>query len=197
MTPLLSVLGLALAGFVSTSFDNFMILLGFLGDDEYPRRQVVGGYVASVGIMLVGAFALAQAVEMAPARFLGYLGLVPLSLGLVGLYRLVRFAGPTASAAQPTLGKGFLPVVLVMLANSGDSLSVFVSVFADTSDDLEVPVFLVIGVCALLYAMLARWLVTRSNLAGPLQRGARVVLPFLLIGIGAYILLNTGTDVTP
>ncbi len=197
MSDLLSVVGLALTGFVATSFDNFMILLGFLGDDEYPRRRVVTGYLTAVVVVVLAAFALAQAVELAPSGYLGYLGLVPLTLGLVGIYRLVRIAGPIAPAARPTRSKGYLPVLFVMLANSGDSLSVFVSVFADTSDAIEIPILVTVVVCALAYAALARWLVTRSAFAGILQRVARVVLPFLLVGIGAYILLNTGTDVVP
>ena len=89
---------------------------------------------------------------------------------------------------------GFLPVLLVMLANSGDSFSVYVSVFADTAERLEVPIVSVVVVCALLAAASARWLVTRSGLARPIQRIARIVLPFLLIAIGTYILIDTTTD---
>ena len=197
MTHLLSVVGLAGAAFVSTSLDNFAILLGFFGDDEYPRRQVVLGYVSAVVLVVIGAFVAAQAVELAPVRYLGLLGVVPLSLGAVGLVRLVRIAGPVAPAARPTRGKGFMPVLLVMVANSADSFAVYLSVFSDTSDAIEVPIFATVVVLALSTAALARWLVTRSAWAGTLQKIGRVVLPFLLMAIGAYILLNTGTDAAP
>ena len=195
MNELVAVVGLSSLTFVSTSFDNFTLLLGFFADDEYPRRQVVGGYLVAVVVVLLGAWTASAAVEQAPSTYLGYLGLIPLTLGLVGLYRLVRFAGPSVPAAEPTATKGFLPVLFVMLANSGDSLSVYVSVFADTAENLEVPILATAAALALAYASIARWLVTRSGLAGPIQRVARAVLPFLLIGIGAYILLDTGTDV--
>jgi cadmium resistance protein CadD (predicted permease) len=194
VTGFVSVVGLSAVTFVSTSFDNFMLLLGFFADDEYPRRQVVSGYLVAVVVVVLGAWAASAALEQAPASYLGYLGLIPLGLGLVGLYRLVRFAGPAVTAAEPTSTKGFIPVTLVMLANSGDSLSVYVSVFADTSEALEVPIVGTAAVFALVYAALARWLATRSGLAGPIQRAARVLLPFLLIAIGTYILLDTATD---
>ncbi len=194
MSHLLAVVGLAVVSFVSTSFDNFTLLLGFFADDEYPRRQVVGGYLVSVVLVVVAAYALANAVELAPDRYLGLLGVVPLALGVQGAVRLIRHAGPTAPAARQTRGKGFFPVLLVMAANSGDALSVFVSVFADTADRLEIPVLVTTAVMALLYAALARWLVTRSGVAAQIQRVSRVALPFLLIAIGLYILLNTGTD---
>lgn len=196
MSQLLAVAGLAIASFVSTSLDNFTLLLGFFADDEYPRRQVAGGYVVSVVVVLLLAWGASTAVEMVPAGYLGYLGVVPLGLGLVGLYRLLRHAGPVA-VAQPQRGKGFFPVLLIMLANSGDSFSVYVSVFADTAERLELPILAAVVMCALLAAAAARWLVTRSSLGQPIQRIARLVLPFLLIAIGAYILLDTGTDALP
>lgn len=195
MTAVLGVVGLAAVSFVSTSLDNFTILLGFLADDEYPRRQVHAGYLSSVVGVVALAYLAAQAVELMPARLLGYLGLVPLSMGLLGVYRLIRSGGPAAVEATATRGKGFLAVALMMLANSGDSLGVFVSVFADTADGLEIPVVLTFCACGLAYAAVARWLVTRSRLAPPVQRASRVVLPFLLIAVGTYILMNTGTDV--
>ena len=195
MTEWVAVVGLSALTFVSTSFDNFMLLLGFFADDEYPRRQVVGGYLVAVVVVVLGAWTASAALEQVPSQYLGYLGIVPVTLGLVGLYRLVRFAGPAVPTAEPTATKGFIPVMLVMLANSGDSLSVYVSVFADTAENLEVPIVAAAAGLALIYAALARWLVTRSGLAGPIQRAARVLLPFLLIGIGVYILLDTGTDV--
>ncbi len=196
MSQLSAVTGLAVASFVSTSLDNFTLLLGFFADDEYPKRQVAGGYALSVVLVLLLAWGASAAVEMVPPGYLGYLGVVPLGLGLVGLYRLLRHAGP-AAVAQPQRGKGFFPVLLVMLANSGDSFSVYVSVFADTAERLEIPILTVVVTCALLAAAAARWLVTRSSLGQPIQRIARLVLPFLLIAIGAYILIDTGTDALP
>jgi len=195
VSPLLAAVGLALATFVSTSFDNFTLLLGFFADDEYPRRQVVGGYLVSVVTVVLLAWAGSAAVEMAPTSYLGYLGLIPLGLGVVGLFRMVK--GAEKAVARPSAVKGFTPVFLVMLANSGDSLAVFVSVFGDTAESLEIPMLLTAAFAAIVYASLARWLVTRSAIGAHIQRGARVVLPFLLIAIGSYILMNTGTDVVP
>jgi cadmium resistance protein CadD (predicted permease) len=195
VNELLSVIGLAVATFVATSFDNFTLLLGFYADDEYPRRQVAAGYLGSALLVVLAAWTASAAAELAPASFLGLLGLIPLSLGVVGLYRLIREAGSETVSTRSSPSKGFLPVLLVMLANSGDSLSVLVSVFADTAESLEIPVVLTVAACALVYSALARWLVTRSGIGLRIQRVAPVVLPFLLIAIGIYILLDTGTDV--
>ena len=196
MSPILTVAGLAAASFVSTSLDNFTLLLGFYGDGRYARGRVLVGYLAStVGVVFL-AHLVATAVETAPSHLLGYLGVIPLGLGLVGVFRLVR-PGAGVEESPDVEARGFLAVLAVMLANSGDTLAVFVSLLADTAEGLEVWVLLTATLMAAAYALVARRLVERSGAAALLRRYTRVLLPFLLIWIGVHILGNTATDVVP
>ncbi len=190
----IAVVGLTLGSFVATSFDNFTLLLGFFSDPRYSRRRVLLGYVASTLGMVVLAYALSTAVELAPTRVLGLLGIIPLAFGLQGLYRLWR-PRPAEGADGDVVGEtGFVAVLLVMLANSGDTFGVFVSLFADTAEGLELWILTSAVAMAAAYAVLARWLVSHAGAARTIQRIARVVLPFLLIAIGLYILADTRTD---
>lgn len=197
MLAILAVIGVAAASFVSTSFDNFTLLVGFYADGRYARTKVLFGYAASTLGMVFLAHGAATAVEVAPAAFLSYLGLVPLGLGLVGVVRLFRGGSTDTGSSTESAPRGFLAVLGVMLANSGDTLVVFVSVFADTAEGLERWVVGTAVAIAIGYAVLAQWLVERSRAADRLQRYTRVILPFLLVGIGAYILANTPTDGVP
>jgi cadmium resistance protein CadD (predicted permease) len=196
MLPILVVVGVTAASFVSTSFDNFLLLLGFYADGRYAKGRVLLGYVgSSLGIVLL-AHGAATVAETAPAHLLGYLGLIPLTLGLVGLVRLA--SGTTGEAEAPeVVARGILPVSGIMLANSGDTLAVFTSLFADTAEGLEIWVLATTVASAAAYAVLARWLVARAGVVRGLKRYSRVALPFLLVGIGVYILANTGTDAIP
>ncbi len=196
MLAILAVMGLTVAGFISTSFDNFTLLLGFYADGRYAKGKVLFGYAASTLGMVFLAYGASAAVEAAPVRFLGILGLIPLALGIVGLVRLLRGV-PNEEIRQGSRPRGFLAVLGVMLANSGDTLAVFISVFADTAEGLEKWVVATAVGIALAYALLAQRLVERSGAADRLQRYTRVILPFLLLGMGAYILANTGTDGIP
>ena len=196
MVEILTVVGLSAASFVSTSLDNFTLLLGFYGDERYARGRVLFGYLASTAGMVLLAHAVAAAVETAPSHLLGYLGVIPLGLGLIGVYRLLR-PGPSSERPPRVEARGFLAVLAVMMANSGDTLAVFVSLFADTAEGLEVWVLLTAAGMAAAYALVARRLVERSAAADLLRRYTRVLLPFLLIGIGVHILSNTPTDVMP
>lgn len=192
------VVGLAGASFISTSFDNFTLLLAFLSNETYRHRAVMTGYVASSLVMVMLAFGAAEAVEFAPAGYVRYLGLVPLTLGLVGVYRLIR--PPTADTGHPTVsrrGGGFVPVLIVMLANSADTFSVFVSLLADTREGLEVYALLTVPVLALLWSAFAVWLLGKERIARRVRRVASFVLPFVLVLIGWYIFSNSPTDLIP
>ena len=46
-----------------------MILLGFMGDDEYPRRQVVAGYLTAVVAVLLVAPSFLNAQTPVPTAF--------------------------------------------------------------------------------------------------------------------------------
>jgi cadmium resistance protein CadD (predicted permease) len=198
MVDALMVGGLAAATFISTSFDNFTLLLGFLSNEAYRRRAVVVGYVVSSVVMVLLAFAAAEAVEFAPARYVRFLGLVPFALGLVGVYRLARPAATDAQreSAGP-VGGGFVPVLVVMLANSADTFSVFVSLLADTREGLEIYAVLSVPLLALFWAGFAIWLLGKERIARTVQRMAKVVLPFVLVFIGWYIFSNSPTDLVP
>jgi len=195
MLERIAVVALTLGSFVATSFDNFTLLLGFFSDPRYARRRVLLGYVASTLGMVVLAYALSTAVELAPARLLGLLGIVPLAFGLQGLYRLWRPSIASGRTEDDEAGEtGFVAVLLVMLANSGDTFGVFVSLFADTAEGLELWILISAVAMAATYAVLARWLVSHEGAAETIQQVARVLLPFLLIAIGLYILADTRTD---
>jgi cadmium resistance protein CadD (predicted permease) len=190
--------GLAAATFASTSFDNFTLLLGFLSKDGFRHRGVVLGYVASSVVMVLLAFLAAEAVEFAPARHIRFLGVVPLMLGFWGIYRLVRpVAGEDVSSAQGRGAGGFVAVFGVMLANSADTFTVFLSLLADTAEGLEIYALLTVPVMAFVWSGLALWLLGRQRIAAMVQRAATVILPFVLVLIGGYILMDSPTDLVP
>lgn len=196
MLEILAVVGLTAASFVSTSLDNFILLLGFYADERYARGRVLLGYTASTVGMVLLAHGAAAAAETAPSHLLGTLGLIPMGLGVWGLFRLVRPASLEA-AGEEAPPRGFLAVLGVMLANSGDSLAVLVSVFADTAESLEIWVIATAVAMTLGYGIVARWFAGIPGVAARMRRYSRVVLPFLLIAIGAYILANSPTDAVP
>jgi cadmium resistance protein CadD (predicted permease) len=137
----------------------------------------------------------AFAANFAPQRWVGYLGLVPIALGVHELYRLYapnsrEPTGPEPNAPPiPALG-----VAGVMLANSADSLSALVPLFAETRDALLPLIALVVLAASAIGCWLARWISSHERLGPLIRRMAPRLVPFVLIGVGLYVLSDTGTD---
>jgi len=193
---LLAVIAITAATFVATSFDNLVLLVGFLSDPEYRRESVAVGYVASATIVTGLAWGLSEVADEIPAQFLGFLGLIPIAIGLWELVRLMR-RREAVDGSRPgnVAAKGILSVGSVMMASSGDTFAVLLALLADTANAYTIPMLATVALSALALYGFAVWLRSHPLLERPLSRIARYVLPFLLIGIGLYILANSGTDV--
>lgn len=187
------IVGLAAATFVSTSIDNLLLLVGFFASRGFRARSVVLGYVGSVIAVLGVGFAASYAADFAPNRYAGYLGLVPIAMGLTQLYQVVR-RGNAPDAPRRPEAQGALSVGLVMLANSGDSLGAFVALFAETREPFTFVIVCFVAALSLAWIGLARWITGHTAVQQFLQRWGRYLLPFILIAVGAYILADTRTD---
>jgi cadmium resistance protein CadD (predicted permease) len=196
MNDLLAIVGLTAATFAATNLDNLGMLIALFSDRAFRSRDILLGYVAAAVIVAGVAYTAAKGVELLPVGYLGLLGLIPIWLGITRLRGLFR-TRPGPDEAATRVRAGAVPVALMMLAQSADSFGVYVSVFADTRDDLEILILLTVGACVVLWCVAARWLARKSALALPLERWSRIVVPILLIVVGVYILLDTGTDMGP
>jgi len=191
--PVLIIVALTAITFVATNLDNLGLLVILIAEESYSAREVAWGYLLSALIVFAAAWLVAEAVELTPERHLGYLGFVPIGLGLYRAWELTR-GQPTDTSIRAS-SAGMIAVTLLMLAQSADTLAVYVSLFADTSENLEMAMLITFSACAVGWVVLARWLAGHRLIAEPLERWGRYLLPVLLIIIGVLILLDTPTDV--
>ncbi len=82
-----------------------------------------------------------------------------------------------------------------MVANGGDTAAVFLSMFLESQDRLGLEIFAVGMAFAIAWGGLAVWLSGHPATSRWLLPVAQRILPFLLIAVGVYILLDTGTDI--
>ena len=195
MTELLTVVAITAVAFAATSLDNLGLLIGLYADETFRPRDVLAGYMTAAVAVTAAAYGVSTGVELARPQYMGYLGFVPIALGLYRAVDLLRSSPSGSTSSLQRVRRGVAPVLLLMLVQSGDSFAVFVAVFADTQEHLEIPILLTVAACVALICAFAYWLARHSALAGVLQRGMRWVLPVLLIAIGIFILADTPTDV--
>jgi cadmium resistance protein CadD (predicted permease) len=194
MSEVIVIAGVALAAFVSTSADNLVLLASLVGRARAQQRRVILGYVTAVAVVAVTGLAVARAADVVDPRWLGYLGVVPL---LMGVYRLFGLRTPSASTtgAVPTVpAVGYLAAFVLMISNSSDTLGVVAPLFAETPEPLSYVIAATLVVMSLVWSGAAVIVAAQPYIADRLQRYERLLVPFILIGIGIYILLDTSTD---
>ena len=199
MTNILIVVTVAMISFIATNFENLLLLIVFLSNSIQPISTVALGYLMST-VMIVGlARIISEVAEFIPSKFLGLLGLIPLTLGIWELLQILRHKIST-SVPNSSVGlqpRSFVNISVIMIANGGDSLAVFAAFFADTQWYLKWLIWVSALAMTLILFSLAAWLVRLKFFSASRQRIMQIIMPFLLIGIGIYILVNSPTDIVP
>ena len=180
--------GLALVAYVATNIDNFLVLTGLAANATRSRPVVVGFSVAATLVLaLVASFSFLS--YLVPVGSLGYLGIVPIAIGL----RLLVAANAGSAAAAPTRITA-AAVFAVLAVNSMDTVVTFGSLVAESKSVVRVA--LIAGY--IVAASIMIWMVFHvSRSVDKLFAGnkyVRLLAPIVMIGVGFYVLTNTWTD---
>jgi cadmium resistance protein CadD (predicted permease) len=190
---MLESLGLGIALFVATNLDDLFVLLGFFSDARYRPSHVVLGQFLGIGALTAISLAAAFAAMNVPREYVGLLGALPVGFGVQGVYRSLRRreAADDDHASAPK-GAAVAAVALVTMANGGDNIAVYVSVFA-----VQPPARLAVF-CIVFATMTALWcagshaLVSHPRAGALIRRFGPRLLPWALIGIGVHVLVSSG-----
>jgi cadmium resistance protein CadD (predicted permease) len=204
LASLLAAISVGIVVFITTNVDDILLISVFFADRTIRPRAVVIGQFAGMG-MLTAASAVAALLAVAiPEGWIGLLGLAPLVLGLRGFYALwyrgtkpdddpddlhAEIQGGLARHSQ------WIAVALVTIANGGDNLGVYIPLF--TREFSWIPLYTVVfAVMTGLWCSVGHWLVYHPRLGARIGHSGEVALPFVLTGLGLYILSDTWKLVT-
>ena len=186
------------ASYASTNVDNLLLAVLLLGANRDQQWAIKLGVVtAALAVMLLCAAGLVVR-NTVDAGLVGYLGLLPIALGLRHL--LSGGSGGQGEALDqsrltaPNARTAWLSTTALMLANSGDTIALFLPLLAETRAAVLPLVAGSYLVTAALWALLAWGLASRPWVARSLDRHGNRLLPWIMIGVGIYILANTATD---
>lgn len=188
MEQVLSALGVGVVVFASTNIDDVLLLSAFFSDPSFTPRQIVIGQLLGVGALVLASTACALLAFVVPEGWIGLLGFAPLLLGLRGLWALRHEADAVSHERKPEASRSrWLAVAGVTIANGGDNLGVYIPLFSRAPR--LIPVYAaVFTVMTGVWCMLGYVLVNNPLLGAKIRRYGRVALPFVLIGLGLWIL---------
>ncbi|XXX82388.1 cadmium resistance transporter [Sorangium sp. So ce134] len=206
MEQILPTLGVSVVVFISTNVDDILLLSAFFADPGFTPRQVVAGQFLGMGALVLASVACALLAVRVPDGWIGLLGLLPLALGLRGLWALRRGSVPGADEdgdddAEAPRGGGAarfkaLAVASVTIANGGDNLGVYIPLFSSSPGHVPLHAA-VFAVMTGAFCALGHHLVHHPLVGGRIRRYGRAALPFVLIGLGLWILSDALALVRP
>lgn len=182
------LLALGMAVFASTNVDDILILMLLFSDHQFTPRQVVMGQFTGI-LLLIGLSMMGSlAAFFIPVKLLA---LFPIFIGLKKLADLW-----TRSLNTPTVpdqistyraaGSKTLAVAALTFANGGDNLGIYTPLFA-TSTPLQITFLtLIFLLMTAIWCLVGYTLIQRSG--HQVQRAGRVALPFVLIGLGVWMI---------
>ena len=180
---------LAFIGCVATNIDNILLVLS--SDNPLKARQSVLVFIVTLEVYILLALAMSYGVDLTIPKFIVWLGLIPLSIGLYEL-RPRRKLNNDGSASS-TLS--FAALAITLAVNSIDTLIVQLVLFSDIASQYHLVALAGATVAAAALGLTAFLLLTRPASAKKLLPMASKARPWVLIAVGVLILMDSGFDV--
>jgi cadmium resistance protein CadD (predicted permease) len=188
-----SLLAVSMATYAGTALDNLLMLTVLRAAGVQPR-SIASGFLIGNAIVLAICAAGTGLALMLPPHYLGYLGIAPVGLGVVGLVNAFR-SGTGASTSHGRSDTG--GIATLQVASSFDSIAAFLPLFADTDRPYGLVIAAGFAAMALLWLVASRFLASIRGVTAALRPIERFARPVVLILVGLFVLANTRLDVEP
>src|SRR5918996_3733182 len=199
MTDIPGLIAIGVAAFTATNIDDIFVLMMFFSYSSsmtFPVKQVVLGQYIGIGL-LVAISALGSFISLAvPTYIIALLGIVPI---VIGLKKLVVFRKKNESNSKQAIiqnkkknNLAFAAVAAVIFSNGGDNIGVYTPLFAKYNSLSQITALATIFMAmTAVWCITAYYLVNHPLVASKIRRIGHIILPFVLIGLGIYILTES------
>lgn len=197
MDPFFTLFGVVALAFASTNLDNLLLLVSWQLGGRMQARLLFGGYLLGMLGVLLLAILFGLAGYLFPLEYLGYLGVIPILVGVRGL--LVNFRVGNVEAAAATAdgtASTVAAVAATQLSNGVDTVLVFAPLLADSQFSFDMVIATLFLLLVLVWYVLARVMGRHVGRLAVIERFGRWLAPLVMITVGLYILGNTATDLS-
>lgn len=183
---------LSITSFIATNMDDMVINAFFFSsvNSEKDIRRIVFGKYIGTGILILLSMAAAFGLGFVTGKYVSYLGLIPIALGIAEIIRNRKCAdGYGEKAKDKGSGKLVLTVAAVTIANGADNMGVYIPLFAGFSL-YEYSVFLcVFALLTAFWCFMGYKAAKIPAFKDAMRKYKRVIVPAVYILLGLYILI--------
>ena len=196
---MIETIAAAIGLFAATNIDDIVVLtVLFLASTRgaLPGWKVVAGqYVGFITLVAISVVA-AAGLTIVPDEWVGFLGLIPLVIGIYGLIRtLRRLENGDDDDESAIRAGGLLGVAGITIANGADNISLYTPVFRTSPIPDTVITIIVFLVLVAVWCVVARLVGTNKTVTETLEKIEHWLVPAVFIGLGLYILIDSGVIV--
>ncbi|HEY9691049.1 MAG TPA: cadmium resistance transporter [Oculatellaceae cyanobacterium] len=197
--------------FAATNIDDIIILLLFFSqvNTNFRRQDIIVGQYLGFTLLILASLPGFFGGLVVPREWIGLLGILPIAIGLKQLISREEDETEVQTVSndlKESLSKNLIfsfffrvfnpqiyKVAAVTVANGGDNISIYIPLFAGNNlvglAVILAVFFVMVGVwCAIAY-LLAR----QPIIAKALSKYGNACVPFVLIGLGLFIMYERGT----
>jgi cadmium resistance protein CadD (predicted permease) len=197
MTDIPGLIAIGVAAFAATNIDDIFVLLMFFSFSSvtFPVKQVVLGQYIGIGL-LVAISALGSFISLAvPTYIIALLGIVPI---VIGVKKLIMFRKKNESNSKQAVQNKkknnlvFAAIAAMTFSNGGDNIGVYTPLFAKYNSVSQITALVTIFMAmTAVWCIAAYYLVNHPLVPSKIRRIGHIILPFVLIGLGIYILTES------
>ncbi|MDZ8239107.1 MAG: cadmium resistance transporter [Nostoc sp. ChiQUE01a] len=188
--------------FIATNIDDIVILLLFFSQINYtfrPRHIVTGQFLGFTVLLILSLSGLFGGLVLSKS-WIGLLGLLPIAIGISSLVNreedsLEEVSQETEESQETTITHLLSPqiysVAAVTVANGSDNISVYVPLFASSNLESFVVIIVIFFLLLGIWCYAAYKLTNQKIIASVLTRYGNNIVPFVLIGLGVFIVLKS------
>lgn len=195
MGDFFSLFGIGITAFIASNIDDTFILMMLFSSLRFQTRHIVIGQFIGIGVLIIISTLGALIALVLPPFFIALLGLIPIAIGIKRLLEHERNqTTDTNKTIQDKKRQNLIPFLAVSgitIANGGDDVGVFTPLFAKYNTIVEVSTLVAIFMgLTVVWCALTYYFVNHPVIATRIKRIGDITTPFVLIGLGLYILAD-------
>lgn len=184
----------AVVAFAATNVDDIVVLSVLFArrDAHFHTRHIVVGQYLGFAVLVTASLAASVGLLALPDEAVGALGLIPIVLGLRGLWH-ARPAGdsgtydPAARGTAMTTGG----VASITIANGADNIAIYAPLFATVGPGSIAITLLAFFVLLAVWCLAGLLIGSRPPVARSVAWAGHYAIPVVLIALGIYIVVSS------
>ncbi len=178
---------LAISAFISTNIDDFFIdsILFFDCKSKKETNEVIIGKYLGMSILVSVSLIITTNI---PKNFIGYLGFIPLILGIKEIIENLKNDDNEQKQNRST--NKIINTTLITISDGADNIGIYIPIFVQLDQYQIMITILVFLILIYLYSKLAISITEIPLIKKILEKYRNIIVPLVYISLGIYILVN-------